>query len=277
MAGRKPIPKTQRELSIEQQVPYNGENPNSFSGDNRAKQTSFRGDTTKPISIGLQDIDESVVYYFNNVIKPFVYQDGERVPVPIEYSGPEKWKTMQKEGYYRDARGAIMAPFIVFKRNNIEKIRTIGNKMDANNPNNYNIFTKNYTTRNAYDNFSVLNNQKPEKTYYAVAVPDYVKLTYTCVIYTYYMEQMNRIIEAIEYASDTYWGNPEMFKFRARIDSFNTVVELSDNSDRAVKGTFDLVMNGYIIPDNIQKDVTALKKYSDRSRINFTAEVDFKK
>jgi hypothetical protein len=36
-------------------------------------------------------------------------------------------------------------------------------------------------------------------------------------------------------------------------------------------------MNGYIIPDNIQKDVTALKKYSDRSRINFTAEVDFKK
>jgi hypothetical protein len=66
---------------------------------------------------------------------------------------------MQKDGYYRDARGAIMSPLIAFKRNNIEKIRTIGNKMDANNPNNYNIFTKNYTTRNAYDNFSVLNTQ----------------------------------------------------------------------------------------------------------------------
>ena len=218
MAGRKPIPKTQQELSIEQQVPYNGENPNSFLGNNRAKQTSFKGDTTKPFSIGLQDIDESVVYYFNNVIKPFVYQDGERISVPVVYSGPEKWKAMQKDGYYRDARGAIMAPLISFKRNNIEKVRTIGNKMDANNPNNYGIFTKSYTTRNAYDNFSVLNNQKPEKTYYAVTIPDYVKLTYTCVIFTYYMEQMNRIIEAIEYASDTYWGNPEMFKFRARID-----------------------------------------------------------
>ena len=170
-----------------------------------------------------------------------------------------------------------MAPLISFKRNNIEKVRTIGNKMDANNPNNYGIFTKSYTTRNAYDNFSVLNNQKPEKTYYAVAIPDYVKLTYTCVIFTYYMEQMNRIIEAIEYASDTYWGNPEMFKFRARIDSFSTVVELTDNTDRAVKGTFDLTMNGYIIPDTIQKDVTALKKYSDRSRINFTTEINLKK
>ena len=277
MAGRKPIPKTQQELSIEQQVPYNGENPNSFLGNNRAKQTSFKGDTTKPFSIGLQDIDESVVYYFNNVIKPFVYQDGERISVPVVYSGPEKWKAMQKDGYYRDARGAIMAPLISFKRNNIEKVRTIGNKMDANNPNNYGIFTKSYTTRNAYDNFSVLNNQKPEKTYYAVAIPDYVKLTYTCVIFTYYMEQMNRIIEAIEYASDTYWGNPEMFKFRARIDSFSTVVELTDNTDRAVKGTFDLTMNGYIIPDTIQKDITALKKYSDRSRINFTIEVNLKK
>ena len=277
MAGRKPIPKTQQELSIEQQVPYNGENPNSFLGNNRAKQTSFKGDTTKPFSIGLQDIDESVVYYFNNVIKPFVYQDGERISVPVVYSGPEKWKAMQKDGYYRDARGAIMAPLISFKRNNIEKVRTIGNKMDANNPNNYGIFTKSYTTRNAYDNFSVLNNQKPEKTYYAVTIPDYVKLTYTCVIFTYYMEQMNRIIEAIEYASDTYWGNPEMFKFRARIDSFSTVVELTDNTDRAVKGTFDLTMNGYIIPDTIQKDVTALKKYSDRSRINFTTEVNLKK
>jgi hypothetical protein len=36
-------------------------------------------------------------------------------------------------------------------------------------------------------------------------------------------------------------------------------------------------MNGYIIPDTIQKDVTALKKYSDRSRINFTTEVNLKK
>ena len=44
---------------------------------------------------------------------------------------------------------------------------------------------------------------------------DYVTLTYSCIIQTYYVEQLNKIIEAINYASDSYWGNPERFKFKA--------------------------------------------------------------
>jgi hypothetical protein len=31
---------------------------------------------------------------------------------------------------------------------------------------------------------------------------------------------MNKLIEAINYASDSYWGDPESFKFKASIDSF---------------------------------------------------------
>jgi hypothetical protein len=55
---RKPIPKTQREISIEQQEPYTPPasapgfqatgNPNNANPANRAEQTSFRDDTTKP-------------------------------------------------------------------------------------------------------------------------------------------------------------------------------------------------------------------------------------
>jgi hypothetical protein len=45
---------------------------------NRSTKISFKGDTSKPFSIGIQDLDEAVFYYFNNVIKPFVYQNGER-------------------------------------------------------------------------------------------------------------------------------------------------------------------------------------------------------
>ena len=41
------------------------------------------------------------------------------------------------------------------------------------------------------------------------------------------MEQLNKIIESCEYASDAYWGNPERFKFRAFIDSFTTATELT--------------------------------------------------
>ena len=86
------------------------------------------------------------------------------------------------------------------------------------------------------------------------------------------MEQLNKIIEACEYASDAYWGNPERFKFRAFIDSFNTATELVLNQDRLVKGTFGIRLRGYIIPDTIQKELNALKKYNSKAKVTIKSE-----
>jgi len=278
--SRTPIPKTQREISISQQSPLEqrGEgiqptgNPNDANNINRGDQISFRGDTTKPFSIGIQDIDESMMYYFTNVIKPFVIQNGTRIEVPIIYGSPEKWASFQKFGYFRDAQGRIMMPIIMFKRDNIEKVRTIANKLDANNPNNISIQRKKYSSKNAYDNFNVLNNIKPQSVNYAIVIPDYITVTYSCAINTYYMDQLNKIVEAIEYASDSYWGDPSRFQFRAMIDSFAIKTEISDNQERAVSSTFNIKLNGYIIPDILQKDITALKKLPDKVKITFTSE-----
>jgi hypothetical protein len=273
--SRTPIPKTQRELSTEQHKAFDTEmgNPNSANGVNRGNQVSFTGDSTKPFSIGIQDIDESIMYYFTNVIKPFVIQNGTRIEVPIIYGSPEKWASFQKFGYFRDAQGRIMMPIIMFKRDNIEKVRTIANKLDANNPHNISIQGKSYSPKNAYDNFNALNNVRPQKQYYAVVVPDYITVTYTCTINTYYMDQLNKIIEAIEYASDSYWGDPARFQFRAMIDSFAIKTELSDKEERTVSSTFSIKMNGYIIPDILQKDVTALKKVQDVVKIRVSEQV----
>jgi hypothetical protein len=275
--GRKPIPKTQREISVGLHTSTDATmgNPNySYESpqNNRALQASFNGDTTKQFSVGIQDIDEAILFYFENVIKPFVIQNGERLPVPVIYGSPEKWKSMQKDGYYRDNKGAPMYPLIVFKRNNIEKNRTIANKLDANNPNNFGVFTKKYSPYDAYSNFNVLNNRTPEKTYYAAIMPDYVTITYTCIVFTYYIDQLNQLIEAINYASDAYWGDPQRYKFQARIDSFNTVSELSDNAERAVKSTFDIKLNGYLIPNVIQKDLNSVSKFRDKSKVIFSVE-----
>jgi hypothetical protein len=273
--SRTPIPKTQRELSTEQHKAFDTEmgNPNSANGVNRGNQVSFTGDSTKPFSIGIQDIDESIMYYFTNVIKPFVIQNGTRIEVPIIYGSPEKWTSFQKFGYFRDAQGRIMMPIIMFKRDSIDKVRTIANKLDANNPNNISIQGKSYSPKNAYDNFNALNNVIPQKQYYAVVVPDYITVTYTCTINTYYMDQLNKIIEAIEYASDSYWGDPARFQFRAMIDSFAIKTELADKEERTVSSTFSIKMNGYIIPDVLQKDVTALKKLQDVVKIRVTEQV----
>ena len=273
--SRTPIPKTQRELSTEQHKAFDTEmgNPNNANNINRGNQVSFTGDSTKPFSIGIQDIDESIMYYFQNVIKPFVIQNGTRIEVPIIYGSPEKWASFQKFGYFRDSQGRIMMPIIMFKRDSIDKVRTIANKLDANNPNNVSIQGKSYSPKNAYDNFSALNNVVPQKQYYAVVVPDYITVTYTCTINTYYMDQLNKIIEAIEYASDSYWGDPSRFQFRAMIDSFAIKTELADKEERTVSSTFSIKMNGYIIPDVLQKDVTALKKLQDVVKIRVSEQV----
>ena len=200
--GRRITPKTQREILISQQelyVPPPGSpgftptgNPNLADNPGRSGQISFKGDTTKPFSIGIQDIDEAVFYYFKNVIKPFVIHNGERLEVPIIYGSPEKWKSVQKDGYYKDVQGRIMLPLIMFKRDSIEKVRSMMNKLDANNPHNVSIQSKRYSPKNAYDNFSVLNGIKPEKVNYAVVVPDYLTLTYSCTVNTYYIHQLDR-------------------------------------------------------------------------------------
>jgi len=275
--NRKPIPKTQREISVGLHTstdPQAG-NPNYFYESpktNRALQTSFKGDTVKPFSIGIQDIDEAILYYFTEVIQPFVIQNGQRISVPILYASPEKWKSVQKDGYYRDAKGAPMYPLIIFKRDTITKNRAIANKLDANNPNNFGVFTKKYSIKDAYSNFHVLNNRTPEKTYYATIMPDYVTIEYSCTIFTYYIEQLNKIVEAINYASDAYWGDPQRFKFQARIDSFNTISELSDNAERAVKSTFNIKLYGHLIPSILQKDINSIKKFTDKTKIIFSLE-----
>ena len=41
------------------------------------------------------------------------------------------------------------------------------------------------------------------------------------MIFTYYNDQLNKIMEALEYASDSYWGDPERFKFKATISTLS--------------------------------------------------------
>lgn len=277
MAERKQTPKTQRQISVDQHIPDFPEmgDPNlAAQPNNRGTRQSFRNDNVKPFTIGIQDIDEAVFYYFNNVIQPSVYQNGERLPVPVIYGSQEKWKSFQKDGYYRDQNGKLMAPLIMVKRDSLEKNRSITNKLDANNPNNFNVFTKRYDQRNAYDQFAVLNNRIPEKQFYASAVPDYITLKYSCVVFTYYVEQLNKVVEAIQYSSDSYWGDPERFKFSARIDSFAFQTELQNNDERIVRSTFDIKLHGYIVPEILQRDLNGIVKYTEKAKLIFSLETD---
>lgn len=254
MPKQKPIPRTPKEISQNQLAsPYLGTKPESTDNLNRGEQISRKDDTVKDIYIGLEDIDSSILYYFTNVIKLTIQQKNETLKVPIIYGSPERWKAVQQDGFYRDKSQKIMVPLVMFKRNSLEKNRNLGNKLDGNEANLFSIVEKKYTQRNQYDRFSVINNRIPQREFYLTVIPDYVTITYSCIVWTNYVEQMNKIVEAINYASDSYWGDKSRFKFRAKIDNFQTSTELNSGEDRAVKTTFNIILNGYIIPDSINK------------------------
>ena len=240
---------------------------------NRGYQRSVKNDDVKQFSIGLRDIDETIIYYFNNVIKPSVIQNGKRINVPILYGSPERWKAVQADGYYRDKNGKIQTPLIMFKRDSVEKNRSLGNKLDANNPNNFAIFQKRYSKKNVYDRFSTLNNRDKVEELYGVIIPDYVNITYSCIIFTEYVEQMNKIVESINFASDAYWGDPEKFNFRAMIDSYTTTTEVNQGQDRTVKTSFQINMMGHIVPDSINTSIANMNKFYSKSSVSFGLEV----
>jgi hypothetical protein len=276
--NNKPIPKNIAQVEQEQITPYltNLGKPVSETifDHNRGTDFSMKGDTVKDISIGLEDIDAAVLYYFNEIIKPNVIQDGERRVVRTIYANPERWKSIQQDGFYRDSNNQPIIPAIAFKRDTVEKVRNIGNKLDGNKVHNYQIVGSKYNKRNAYDQFSVLNNRIPSEQYYISTVPDYINVTYNCIIFTNFVEQNNKIVEAVEFASDSYWGDPARFKFRATIDSFNTALTVDNGTDRIAKSTFNIKLYGYIIPNSVNKDLaTARSKFYTTSQVVFDLEV----
>jgi hypothetical protein len=270
---RKPVPKTQIELSQETITPYLNQGKAPVPATKRREnQRSVKNDDVKQFAVGLKEVDEAIFYYFNEVIRPSVHQNSLKLNVPVLYGSPERWAAVQRDGYYRDNNGKIQTPLIMIKRDSVENVRTLGNKMDANNPIHFGVFEKKYSQKNFYDNFAALNNRQPVREFYGVIMPDYINLVYSCAIFTEYVEQMNGIVESINFASDSYWGDPERFKFRASIDNYTTTTELIQGGDRTVKTTFQLKMAGYVVSDAINTSVANPNRVFSKAAINFGME-----
>jgi len=283
MANQIVRPTSRREFMDKLVEPYDPKysNPNEIFSEptklgqpeiNRAKEVSVKDDNVRDYKIGIQDFDEALMYYFQNVLKPSVIQNNTRVNVPVLYGSPENWKTVQSDGYYRDANGKLLAPLIMFKRRSITQNRTLGNKIDGNSTKNIQLFKKKYSKRNIYGNFNVLNNRNPEVEYVASITPDYVTVEYDCLVWTYFIEQMDSLVESINFASRTYWGDPTKFQFYSSIESFEESINYEVGEDRAIKNSFSLTLNGYLIPDSVNKSMAAVNRVFGVSQVVFGLE-----
>jgi len=252
MARNKPIPRSQR---------------NTFNrGTKISRNSQAVRDDVKNVSVGIMDMDSAIMYYFNEVIKPEVKVNDEKVKVPCIYASPERWTQVSKQGYLRDKKRQIIVPLIVYKRTGMERNDSIPiDKLDANDPKIFYSFQKKYSQQNRYDKFSVLKNITPNREYYNVAMPDYMTLTYEFTIWTSYIEQMNQIVEKINYSDGAYWGEPGKMRFRTRIESFSDASEV--DGERLIKTTFSVNLYGYILPETFNSQTTTQKFLTNKKLI----------
>jgi hypothetical protein len=260
VARLKPLPRSERRIK------YGGVA-------NRGTIKTRNNDTVKNVEVGLLDVDASIMYYFNNVIKPTVIEQGEEVKVPLMYANPERWATIRKQGFLRDSKRQVITPVIAFKRTSMAKRTEIAvDKLDANDPKLFYSFEKKYSSQNRYNRFSTDQGILPQRELYNVAMPDYVTLNYECVIWTAYIEQMNKIIEKVNWADGSYWGEPGKLKFRSNIESFEDSTEMSEG-ERFIKTTFSLQLYGYLVPESFNEKINT-QKFITPKKIDIIDETD---
>ena len=84
-ASNKPLPRKQRVL-------------------NRGYLYSRSDEDIKNPEVTLMDMDGAIMSYFDDVIKPSVEDNGENVKVPLMYASPERWKSIQRDGFIKDKK-----------------------------------------------------------------------------------------------------------------------------------------------------------------------------
>ena len=255
MARTKPLPRKQRVL-------------------NRGYLYSRKDDDVKTPSVSLMDVDSAIIFYFENIIKPSVLENGENVKVPIMYASPERWKAIQRDGFMKDKKRQIITPVVAYRRTSITKDTELPqDKLDANKPNMFYTFEKKFSQVNRYDNFATQIGLLPQREYYNVAFPDYVTISYDFTIWTSYIEQMNSIVEKIVYSEGAYWGDPDKMRFRSSIDSFTDATEVAD-AERLVRTTFTVTLRGYLLPEGNFDHRSTTQKFLTPKKVIFSAETD---
>lgn len=243
---------------------------NPTQTDNRANDTKL-DDSDVPINVTLLTIDETLIKYLTDRIEPIVTQDNRSIRVPVIYGNPERWKSVQKDGVIRDKFNKIQLPIIMVRRTSLKKNKD-------NSPINKYLereFETGWNKYNPYDRFAAVNGIKPVKKYITTVTPDYFDIKYECIIWTEYVEQMNKIIEQISFEDDEYWGERSKYKFRTSIEEYKNDTTLPPTQDRLVRTTFNLNVNAYLIPEKMLdkfKNVkqTSQQRYSTKKIITFT-------
>jgi hypothetical protein len=235
---------------------------------NRAKQIkSTKGDLKQ--SITLFDIDYAMMSYLEDTVLPPLDDNGKVLKIPVIYGNSERWVGARRQGVYRDNKGKLQLPLMMIRRTSIAKDETMPM---LNRHVSYSGVTK-YSKDNRYDRFTLLgSNVKPKYEIYNITMPEYVELNYECMVWTNFTEQLNSVIEQLNYAS-SYWGDKDHFKFRTSVSDYNVINEVGEGTERINRVEFTLNVKAYLLPEKFDGENT-IKKSMSTKRVVVSTETD---
>ena len=97
-------------------------------------------------------------------------------------------------------------------------------------------------------------------------------INYDFIVWTDYIEQMDPIIEAINFSTEDYWGDKARYKFRTSISDYNFQTEAPADGDRVVKTTFTMIVYAYLLPETFENHKQTVEKSFTPRKIIFDAE-----
>lgn len=235
---------------------------------NRANEIKSNKDDVKQ-SITLFDIDYAMMSYLEDTVLPQLSDNGKSLKIPVIYGNSERWNGARRQGVYRDNKGKLQLPLMMIRRTTISKDETMPFLKRGVH---YSTISK-YSKDNRYDHFSVLGGGiKPKKELYNILMPEFVDITYECMVWTSYTEQLNEVIEALNFTGQ-YWGDKDKFKFRTQVTDYNVVNEVGDGTERINRVEFNLVTKAYLLPEKFDGE-SPIKKSISVKRIVVATETD---
>ena len=275
--------------------PITNTNAPNESTINRAEQTSIRSEkgnskvvikkgtgrnAGKGLSIGLTDIDTTVIRHMKNVMKPVVREANEIIKVPVMYGNEERWKSIRNRGVLRDKNNTIILPAIVIKRTGVAMNDQMPLSFDNDVQGKYISVVRSsngWSKNNRYDRFSVLTGQKPVEEFIKTGMPDFVVCTYSIVMMTAFMEQMNDLNTIMVEHLETYWGDSTSYRFLSAMEGdISNEVQMESQGERLIKNELTITIKGYMIPeftDNVFGKTSEMKRAYIPKKVSFSEKL----
>lgn len=228
----------------------------------RVKQTKRTEDTFKIPKVSVYDVDYAILWHLQDQLRIKVEDKGVAIDVPVIYAAGERWAQIRKNGFLRDNANRIMAPLISIRRTDV----AADERLPQSNLNNRRLTVKLYPNENYSNKYGETANE-----FYIVDLPRYIRVTYNVSIWTQTTDQLNGIIQTIQYANNHVWG--DMYKFRTQVQSTSLSIEMSTGNDRVVKAEMSLLVDAYLREEFEYHEPSVVRAYTI-SRVSVFVEAE---